>query len=105
MNAQEVTNDNYKEIMGKSTGVLLSHKPACPHCKNLKIVIEKFQKKNGEVDYLLLDTEANAEAMAELEIERVPTLFIIIDGEVKVKKAGLMNPKELIAMYKKACVS
>jgi thioredoxin 1 len=102
MNEKEITNDNYSEEISKITGLLLSYKPACPHCKNMKIVIGKFKKKQGPVDYLQLDTEANPEAMKALEIERVPTLFIIKDGQIREKKAGLMNPRELAAMYNKA---
>ncbi len=100
MKPQEINDIDYAERISRTTGLLLSHKPACPHCKNMKVVVDKFQKKEGPVDYLTLDTEANAEAMAALGIERVPTLFIIKKGEIKIKKPGLMNPRELAVLYK-----
>lgn len=102
MKTTDVTESDYAETVQKTTGILLAHKPACPHCKNIKIVIEKFLKKHEPLDILLLDTKANPEAMKGLEIERVPTLLIIKAGEIKQRKAGLMNPRELAALYKQS---
>jgi|SaaInl7_200m_RNA_FD_contig_21_1211214_length_971_multi_8_in_0_out_0_1 thioredoxin 1 len=102
MKTIDVTEADYAERLQKSTGLLLAHKPACPHCKNLKIVVEKFIKKQGPVDVLYLDTMANPQAMKALEIERVPTLLIVKEGEIRQRKAGLMNPRELAALYKQS---
>lgn len=102
MEPRELTSADFAEKISQATGLLISYKPSCPHCKNMKKVIEKAWKTIGPVDYLALDTEANPDAMKALEIERVPTLLVIKGGKVKARKPGLMNPRELAAFYKTA---
>ena len=100
MKTAEVNEGNLATTLKETTGILLAHKPACPHCRNMKVVIEKFVKANGSVDILELDTTASPAAAKSLEIERVPTLLIIKDGEIRQRKTGLMNPRELAELYR-----
>lgn len=96
----EVTNADYKETIEKTEkGILLCHKKLCPHCKNMEKVIEKFSAKNPGVNIFTLDSEDSPEAMTALGAERVPTIMIIKGGKVAATKTGLMNPKELTALY------
>lgn len=99
----ELNVSNYKlEISKVSHGILLFHKKLCPHCLNMRRVIEKFKAKNAGVQDLYIDSEENPDAMKGLGIERVPTLLIINGGIVAAAKAGLMNPRELTSLYQKA---
>jgi len=102
MNATQVDEANYETILRDFNGILLAHKPVCPHCRNMKIVIEKFIRNNGDIDTLELDTEANPVAMSALQIERVPTLLIIENGEIRQRKAGLISLRELSGLYNQA---
>lgn len=96
----ELTLDTYKEaIAATEQGVLLCSKKLCPHCANMAKVMEKFNAKQPGVKLFKLDSEEEPEAMAALGAERVPTLIIIKGGKVAATKAGLMNPKELAALY------
>lgn len=96
----ELTIDTYKEaIASTERGILLCSKKLCPHCANMAKVMEKFTMKQSAVKLFKLDSEEQPDAMAALGAERVPTLFIIKNGKVAAKKAGLMNPKELAALY------
>lgn len=98
---KEITQDNYKEaITTTPAGVLLVFKELCPHCKNMEKVMEKFAALQPDVTLLGLDIQKNSEAARDLEAERAPTLFVIKNGAVAQKKTGLMNPKELLALYK-----
>lgn len=84
-------------------GIILFHKKLCPHCLNMKKVIDKFSAAyDGEVSVMYIDSEENEKAMQALEVERVPTLLIIKQGKVGGKKTGLMNPRELKALYTSA---
>ena len=99
----ELTLDTYKEaIASTEQGILLCSKKLCPHCANMAKVMEKFNAKQPSVALFKLDSEEEPEAMAALGAERVPTLLIIKAGKVVATKAGLMNPKELAALYASA---
>jgi thioredoxin 1 len=83
-------------------GLLLCHKKLCPHCKNMEKVMEKFSAKHPDVSLFLLDSEEEPEALAALGVERVPTVLVLKEGKVAAVKTGLMNPRELTALYEKA---
>jgi len=96
----ELTQETYKEaIASTAQGVLLCSKKLCPHCANMAKVMEKFSAKQPGVTLFKLDSEEQPEVMAALGAERVPTLMIIKGGKVAATKTGLMNPKELAALY------
>jgi thioredoxin 1 len=100
----ELNDDNYTiELAGVHRGVVLFHKKLCPHCLNLSKVIEKFRRTQTETAARFIDSEDNPVAMKSLKVERVPTLFIIKDGRVAARHEGLMNPRELKALYLDAC--
>ncbi len=96
----QITDADFKEkIAATADGVLLCFKKLCPHCKNMEKVLEKFATGHTGVTFLSLDSEENPTAMKELEAERAPTIFVIKGGKVAARKAGLMNPREMNALY------
>ena len=98
-----VTDSDYKEkIEATQGGVLICYKQQCPHCKNMEKVLEKFARKISGLAFFKLDSEANPEALADLDAERAPTILVIKSGKIVARKAGLMNPKEMAAFYKAA---
>ena len=99
-----LTDKNYEEIIAATqSGLILFHKKLCPHCLNMKKVIEKFIAAKGEgVSVMYMDSEENPEGMQSLDVERVPTLEIIKNGKVAVTKSGLMNPRELAVFFQEA---
>lgn len=100
---QELTDANYKDVFAATAaGVCIFYKQLCPHCKNMEKVLEKFSARVENVNIFKIDSEANPEAMQALQAERAPTLVIIKEGAIKLTKAGLMNPKELITLYENA---
>lgn len=101
--ATHITKDNYQsEIASIGQGLILCHKKLCPHCKNMEKVIEKFMGQRAGLTLGLLDSEDEPEALAALGAERVPTIMIIKGGKVVESKTGLMNPKELAALFDKS---
>ena len=86
-------------LAGTSAGVLLFYKKLCPHCKNMEKVLEKFAGLEPEAALYAVDIEEHTAAAGQYQAERAPTLLIIKNGQVVDRKAGLMNPKELLAWY------
>lgn len=95
-----LTDATYSEAIAQTeAGVLICFKKNCPHCKNMEKVLEKFASKKAEVSLFNLDSEENPAALAELDAERAPTIFVIKNSAIVARKAGLMNPKEMKAFY------
>ncbi len=104
MEPKMINNADYEEHLSETAaGIILFHKKQCPHCLNMEKVIDKFSAAySEEVSVMYIDSEDNEKAMKALEVERVPTLLVIKQGKVSAKKTGLMNPRELKALYTSA---
>lgn len=84
---------------GLEDAIVFFHKELCPHCKNMEKVLTKFSAKAPSVELYSVDSEKTPELMEELSFERVPTLVFIRGGEVAKVHSGIMNPRELKALY------
>ena len=91
----ELTDADFSARMQETDGIILFYKKICPHCKALKKVIEKVVADNPDLTVMQVDSEANPNAMAELEIKRVPTLLLTGGGQILQRKAGLINARQL----------
>jgi len=94
---------DYKRVfMATSSGMCLFFKNLCPHCLNMEKVMEKFSARMPDVRLYAIDAETNPVAVEECDAQRAPTLVVIKAGKVVAAKAGLMNPKEMVAFYERA---
>ena len=98
----ELTDANFKERLSGATGIIFFHKKICPNCKALRKVIEKFETANTGVLIMEIDSEENPGAMEDMAVEKVPTVLVIKNGRVVARKVGLMNVKEMTALYQKS---
>lgn len=99
----QLTRNTYEPVIASAEqGVLLCSKKLCPHCKNMEKVVEKFSAQRPGVALFKLDSEEEPDVLAALGAERVPTIIIIKGGKPVTVKTGLMNPKELLALFDKA---
>ncbi|MCX5839838.1 MAG: thioredoxin family protein [Deltaproteobacteria bacterium] len=94
-----LTDTDYKEKLENANGVLFFYKKLCPNCKALEKMLEKFFAANPEVNDLRIDSEESPAAMKSIGVERIPTLFILKDGQILSKKVGLMNLREMTDFY------
>jgi thioredoxin 1 len=98
----ELNEEDFNSKTADQNGVLLFYKKICPFCKTMEGVIDKFAKANPEAVLFSVDFEEQKALTDRFQVERAPTLFILKDGQVANKKSGLMNPRELAALYQKA---
>ena len=97
---EELTDTTYQDrISATNSGVCIFIKKLCPHCKNMMKVMEKFSVLQPGVSLMSIDIEDNTDSAKAFEAERAPTVLVVKDGKVVASKAGLMNPKELLAFY------
>ena len=94
----ELTDSDFKSHLQTASGIVLFYKKICPHCKAMKKVIEKVAGSDPALTVMQIDSETNPAAMAELNIERVPTLLLAKAGQITQQKSGLMNARELTAL-------
>jgi thioredoxin 1 len=97
-----ITDADRKVKLEHASGVLMFFKKLCPNCKALDKMLDKFFTANPEVTYLRIDSEECPEAMQAFNTERVPTLFVLREGQVVARKVGLMNLREMTAFYQAA---
>ena len=63
----------------------------CGPCRMFAPVFEAASTKHADVTFAKLDTEANAEVAAALEIQAIPTLMAFREGILVYREAGAMN--------------
>ena len=97
-----LTDSDFRTRLAQVSGVLLFYKKLCPNCKALEKMLDKFFTANPEVSYLRIDSEECPEAMKAFNTERVPTLFVLREGQVVARKVGLMNLREMTEFYQSA---
>jgi thioredoxin 1 len=97
-----ITDADFKTKLEKATGILLFYKKLCPNCKAIEKVIQKFLSANADLTYVRIDSEECPEAMKAFDTDRVPTIYLLRDGQVVAKKVGLMNVREMIDFYQSA---
>jgi thioredoxin 1 len=85
------TDTNYSEKLVDANGVLMFYKKLCPACKALNKMLEKFFAANPDIPFIRIDSEECPEAVKSFEVKIIPTLFILKEGKVSARKAGLMN--------------
>lgn len=86
-------------IESAEDAIIFYHKELCPHCKNMEKVLNKFSKKSGLSSIYGVDSNEEPIQMGDYGVERVPSLMFVKNGKVVHVKTGLLNPKELIALY------
>ncbi|WKD58337.1 Putative thioredoxin-2 [Corynebacterium capitovis DSM 44611] len=64
----------------------------CGPCKAFAPTYEKASETHADVTFAKLDTEANQQLAAALEIQAIPTLMAFRDGIMVYRNAGALPP-------------
>lgn len=92
----------FNDYIAAHDGIVLFHKKLCPHCKVIGTVLEKVKAQMPNLNLASVDSEEQPDLMAQVGVERVPTVVVVKGGQVKAKKTGVMNPREMMAFYQTA---
>lgn len=86
-----VTDDNFKQTVD-SEEILLVDAWAdwCGPCKQFAPTYEKVSEAHPEVTFAKLDTEANQQTAAALQIQAIPTLMAFREGILIFQQAGAL---------------
>lgn len=64
----------------------------CGPCRQFAPTYEKASEQHTDVTFAKLDTEANQQLAAALEIQAIPTLMAFRDGILVFRNAGALPP-------------
>lgn len=88
----ELTADNLEQTIRDSKTLFIDFWAAwCGPCRMFAPVFEKASEKYSDATFAKLDTEANAEIAAALEIQAIPTLMAFREGILVYREAGALN--------------
>lgn len=93
------TNTFFDHIAGMESGICFVFKMNCPHCVTMRKVLEKVHVLEPDAELCDLDGEGHRSIMDAIGVERVPTMCIVKHGKIVSKRIGLLNPRELRALY------
>ena len=96
MASQDITLETFEDTIASDGIVLLDFWAGwCGPCRQFAPVFEKASEEHPDATFAKLDTEANQEFAAKLQIQSIPTLMVFRDGIMVFREAGALPPAAL----------
>ncbi|SCX25429.1 thioredoxin [Corynebacterium jeikeium] len=103
MATTEITGENFQEtVQGDGIVVLDFWADWCGPCKRFAPIFEQASEENPDAVFGKVDTEANQELSAALQIQSIPTLMLFRDGVLLARESGLLPGKAINELIAKA---
>ena len=103
MATTEITGANFQEtVQGDGIVALDFWADWCGPCKRFAPIFEQASEENPDAVFGKVDTEANQELSAALQIQSIPTLMLFRDGVLLARESGLLPGKAINELIAKA---
>lgn len=103
MATTEINAQNFKDTIEKDGITILDFwADWCGPCKRFGPIFEQASEENPQVTFGKVDTEANQELSAALQIQSIPTIMFFRDGVLLERVSGLMSAADIKELVGKA---
>ncbi len=101
MATQEITKDNFKDMVSKQGIVILDWWAAwCGPCRAFAPTFEKAAGAHADIVFGKIDTDAQPELSGAFEIRSIPTLMVFRDGIMLFNQPGALPAPALDDLIK-----
>lgn len=96
MATTDITRETFESTVSQD-GIVLVDAWAewCGPCKRFSPIYEKASEDHADVTFTKIDTEAEQQLAAELQIQSIPTIMAFRDGVLVFRQAGALPPAAL----------
>ncbi|MGJ4078653.1 thioredoxin [Corynebacterium macclintockiae] len=99
----EITGENFQEtVQGDGIVVLDFWAEWCGPCQRFAPIFEKVSEEHPDAVFGKVDTEAQQELSAALQIQSIPTVMMFRDGVLLARESGLLSAKALSDLMNQA---
>ncbi|HZK32503.1 MAG TPA: thioredoxin family protein [Corynebacterium sp.] len=92
----DITEDTFEQtVTGEGIVLVDAWAEWCGPCKQFAPTYEKASENHPDATFAKLDTEANEQLSAALQIQAIPTLMVFRDGILVYREAGALPPAAL----------
>jgi len=90
---KEIKDNKY---LSSGSSILLFSTGGCNPCKNMKTILEKFEKLHGDkIKFYNIDVENNPLLASDYKIKSVPTTVFVKENKIKDRFAGFIDNIDL----------
>lgn len=102
----EVTGAQFEAHRRSTKGAALLLDVWAPWCGPCRAMAPQFEAAAKQLEpavrFLKLNSDAHPEVAAQLGVQGIPALFLIEDGRIVARQAGLMNASQIVAFARQA---
>ena len=93
---RDINQNEFKEAVQEGFTLVDVYGDNCGPCVMLAAILEVLEKENPFVNIVKINADKNKELADELDIQGVPTLLFMKDGEEQERKLGAISIDEIM---------